>query len=321
VQLGVALPTSGSWATPERILTLAQAAESGGYRSVWTFQRLLCAGPPEDPFPAAPGGRWPPVYRSVLDPLLPLAYVAAASRRLRLGVAVVNGPFFSPVVFAKQIVTLDILSGGRVDAGVGLGWSRAEYAAAGVPYAGRGRRLDEWLSCVDRLLRADPGEPVEFHGEYYSVPRSLLAPGPRQRPRPPLLVGGMADAALRRAAVLGDGWVSSSTDDLDGIRRRAELLRRLGAEHGRDDLRVVSRGVVRLRESDPAPARRRPLEGALRSVRADVGAFAAAGVDELFLDLNFDPEVGAPDADPDVSLSRALAVVNALAPHSGTGAG
>jgi probable F420-dependent oxidoreductase len=314
VQLGVALPTSGSWATPDRVAAVARAAETGGYRSVWTFQRLLYAGPPDDPFPARPDGAWPVVYRSVLDPLLPLAYAAAVTGRVRLGVAVVNGLFLAPAVFAKQVATLDLLSAGRAEVGVGLGWSRHEYAAAGVQYRGRGRRLDEWLACADRLLRAEPGEPVEFSGQFYVLPRSLLAPAPVQRPRPPLLVGGSADAALRRAALLADGWVSSSTAEPRGIRTRTETLRRIAAEQGRPRPRVVSRGVVRLRDPAPSGGERRALEGPLDLVRGDLAAFAEAGVDELFLDCNFDPAIGSPDADPDASLERTLALLEALAP-------
>jgi alkanesulfonate monooxygenase SsuD/methylene tetrahydromethanopterin reductase-like flavin-dependent oxidoreductase (luciferase family) len=112
VRLGFGLPVSGSWATPEAMVRVAQRAEQLGYTSLWTFQRLL--------HPAE--GDWGPMYRSVHDPLVALAYVAAATERVRLGVAIVNVPFYAPIVLAKQLTTLDAVSAGRLDVGLGLGW-------------------------------------------------------------------------------------------------------------------------------------------------------------------------------------------------------
>ncbi|TDP98030.1 luciferase-like monooxygenase [Labedaea rhizosphaerae] len=117
VLIGFAAPVSGSWATPDTIAHVARRAEELGYHELWTFQRLL--------YPAA--GGWDPVYRSVLDPLVVLGHLAAITERIRLGVAVVNLPFLSPTYLAKQLTTVDLLSGGgRVDAGLGIGWSAEE---------------------------------------------------------------------------------------------------------------------------------------------------------------------------------------------------
>ncbi|HZD64808.1 MAG TPA: TIGR03619 family F420-dependent LLM class oxidoreductase, partial [Acidimicrobiales bacterium] len=204
MELSVALPTSGSWATPDRQAEVARTAERLGYRGLWSFQRLLYAGPPDDPFGGSRDGRWPSPYHSVLDPLVSLAFVAAHTTRARLGVAVVNGLFYSPVLLAKLLASLDVISGGRLDAGIGLGWSRAEYAASGVPRAGRGARLDELLSCLEALFGDDP---VTFSGRWYEVPTADVQPKPLQRPRPPLLLGGGSEAALRRVVRRADGWV------------------------------------------------------------------------------------------------------------------
>src|SRR5215469_4611425 len=153
MELSLALPTSGSWATPENVSRLARAAEERGCRGLWTFQRVI--------------------YPSVLDPLNALGFAASVTSRARLGLAVVNGPFYAPALLAKQFATIDVLSTGRLDAGVGLGWHPAEYAAAGVPMRGRGRRFDEWLDCLNTLLSAD-GQ-VSFAGEFYTVPPSQIA--------------------------------------------------------------------------------------------------------------------------------------------------
>src|SRR4051812_5678998 len=120
MQLGFALPVSGSWATPENVASIARDAESAGFHGLWTFQRWLV-----DDSQAA-------VYQSVLDPMIVLGYAAAMTSRARLGLAIVNGPFYSPVAIAKQLAALDVLSKGRLDAGIGLGWVPEEYAAAGV---------------------------------------------------------------------------------------------------------------------------------------------------------------------------------------------
>jgi probable F420-dependent oxidoreductase len=293
MHLSLALPTSGAWATPEHVASVARDAEASGFRGLWTFQRWLAT-------PDLAG-----VYQSVLDPVVTLGYAAAVTSRARLGLAVVNGPFYAPVALAKQFSALDVLSGGRLDAGVGLGWSPVEYAAAGVPTDARGRRFDEWLDCMDVLLTR---EDVSFDGEFYTVPPSRIAPSPVQRPRPPLLVGGGARAALRRAGVRGDGWISSSRMSLDEIRAAVTAVREAAEQAGkaRDAVRCVVRGVTALRGAPIEGAGRKLLSGSLDQIRDDLVAYSSCGVDEVFLDLNFDSEqVGNPSADPSVGVDRA----------------
>jgi alkanesulfonate monooxygenase SsuD/methylene tetrahydromethanopterin reductase-like flavin-dependent oxidoreductase (luciferase family) len=126
MQLGFAVPLAGSWATPAHQVALARRAEDLVYASLWTVQRLLY---PADVASADDPRRWPPVYRSVHDPLVTLAFLAAHTERARLGVAVLNMPWFSPLLLAKQAATLDTVSGGRLDLGLGLGWAAEEYVA------------------------------------------------------------------------------------------------------------------------------------------------------------------------------------------------
>jgi probable F420-dependent oxidoreductase len=293
MRLGFALPTSGAWATPQNIAALARDAEAHGFSGLWTFQRWLA----DDSLAG--------VYQSVLDPMIALGFAAAVTERARLGLAVVNGPFYPPVALAKQFAAIDVLSGGRLDAGVGLGWSQAEYEAAGVEMQRRGRRFDEWLDCVDALLT---GERVEFSGRYYTVPASTIAPRPVQRPRPPLLIGGSAPAALRRAGTRGDGWISSSRASLDEVRSAVSAVHAAAEQAGkaRDAVRCVVRGVTALRDAPVDAPDRRPLTGSLEQIHDDLARYAACGVDEVFLDLNFDSEqVGSPAADPAVGLELA----------------
>jgi probable F420-dependent oxidoreductase len=304
MELGFGVPVSGSWATPGNQVRLVRRAEELGYRSAWTFQRLLVPVRPEG---VAAGES----YRSVLDPIVSLAYLAGRTATIRLGVAVVNIPFLSPVVLAKQLATLDIVSGGRLDAGLGVGWLPEEFQAVGVPLRGRGARAEEFLRALRSLLG---DEVVEFHGRFYEIPPARVEPKPVQRPHPPLLLGGGAEAALRRAGRVADGWISGSRFDPARLGGMIATIRQAAVEAGRDPagLRFVARGAVRLR---PGGARERPLlRGSVDELRGDLDRLRAQGVTETFLDLNFDPEVGSPDADPAESVRRAQEILEGLAP-------
>ena len=307
--LGFAVPVSGSWATPANCVRIAGRAEELGYSSLWTFQRLLSPLDGDAPTLA-------PQYRSVLDPLAVLGFLAGRTTRARLGVAVVNMPYYAPIVLAKQLATIDVLSGGRLDVGLGLGWLPPELEAAGASTARRGARGEDFLRCLRTIWTAGV---VEYDGEFYRVPRSRVDPKPVQRPHPPVLFGGGADAALRRIGRVADGWISSSQADLTRIDRTIDAIRRAAVDAGRepDALRFVCRGVVKVRTGAWLRARtqsRAPLTGSLDEIRSDLAALAGKGVTETFVDLNFDPEIGSPDADPKASMGRAEEVLEALAP-------
>ncbi|MFB9902554.1 TIGR03619 family F420-dependent LLM class oxidoreductase [Allokutzneria oryzae] len=301
MRIGFAAPVSGSWATRPNLVRVARRAEELGYHSLWTFQRLLA------PLDAS----WGEPYRSVHDPVVTLSYLAGVTRRIRLGVAVLNLPFFSPVLLAKQLATLDIVSEGRLDVGLGIGWSAEEFAAVGVDPRGRGRRAEEFVAALRTLWTDDE---VEHEGEFYRVPRTRMEPKPVQRPHPPILLGAKAEPALRRAGRIADGWISSSSADLSTIGDSIALIRAAAAEAGRDAvrLRFVCRGPVRVRAAGARD--RRPLTGSFDEIRGDLAVLADQGVTEVFVDLNFDPEIGSPDADPEESMRRAELALTELAP-------
>jgi len=284
---------------------VAQRAEALGYRGLWTFQRLLYALEPRDQYYGAPGAQWPAPFASVMDPLAVLAFVAAHTRTIRLGVSVLIMPIYQPVVLAKQLATLDVLSGGRLDVGVGIGWSRDEYEAAGAPPTRRGARADEFL----RVLSAVWGDdPVEFAGEFFRVPRALIQPKPVQRPRPRLLVGGYTDAVLRRAATLADGYTGGNIP-LGDLAKLVARVRTAARDAGRDPATfpIVCRGAYRLTPT-PLGSGRRTLHGCAEEIRDDVRRYGEAGVDELFLDPNFQPSGG--------DIGTVLAQMEALAPQT-----
>lgn len=299
--IGFGLPVSGSWATPDTMRHIASRAEELGYESLWTFQRVLN---PVDTDLGEP-------HRSVFDSVVALAHVAGCTSRIGLGTATLCAPFTPPAVLAKTMASLDVLSGGRLSVGLGIGWIPQEYAAAGIPFTRRGARMDEYLRCLQALWTQDP---VEFDGEFYTVPRSHVAPAPVQRPHPPLLLGGTAPPALRRAGRLAQGWIGSSHQDPSRIGACASLVREGAAEAGRDPsaVRIVVRGVVDLLSSPPAS--RRPLQGTRDQIVDDLRALRAEGATEVFLDLNLLPRVGSPSADPGSSVALAEQVLDAFAP-------
>jgi probable F420-dependent oxidoreductase len=299
MQMGFGLPISGSWATPPTIAEVAKTAEKLGYSSLWTFQRLL--------FPA--GDPIPMPYRSVHDPLVLTAYAAAVTETARLGVAIVNLPYYSPILLAKMLTSLDAVSGGRLDAGLGLGWNADEFAAVGASMDRRGARAEEFLRCLHAIWS---DEPVEFHGEFYDVPPSYVDPKPVQRPHPPLLLGGSAEPALRRVARVADGWISASRFPAAQVPAAIATIRTAATEASRDPdaLRIVIRGAVKIRDTDDEA----PLTGTVDKVRRDIDAYADAGATEFFVDLNFDEQIGNPDADPAESIRRAHEALEAFAP-------
>jgi probable F420-dependent oxidoreductase len=304
MKIGFGAPVSGAWATPQNLADVARRAEQAGYASLWSFQRLLI---PE-------GSSMEPVYQSVLDPMAALSYAAAVTSRIRLGVAIVNLPFVSPAYLAKQAATLDLLSAGRHDLGLGIGWMPEEFALTGASMSRRGARAAEYIAVLHSLWADGVSE---FAGEFYTVPRGVMAPKPVQPGGPPVLLGGMARPALERIGRIADGWLTSSRTDLAGIGEPIAVVRAAAQAAGRDPdaLRIVCRGVVRAGAEVTGPSGARlPLSGSFDQIKADTRALEARGVTEIFYDLNWDPLVGAPDANPAAAIARAAEILNALAP-------
>jgi probable F420-dependent oxidoreductase len=307
MRIGFGAPVSGSWATPAIVNEVAARADELGYATLWSFQRLLF---PEGTFLSES-------YHSVLDPMVALGYLAARTSRIRLGVAVVNLPFVSPILLAKQAATIDTLSSGRLSLGLGLGWADEEFVASGADTQRRGARAEEYIACLDAIFAGAP----DFAGEFYRIPRAEVLPRPVQQPRPPILLGGTAPAALRRAGRLADGWISSSRTDLTAISDSIRTVRTAADEAGRNpaDVSIVVRGVLKFGAEGGAD--RTPLTGSAGQIRDDLAQLGAQGVDEVFLDLNFDPDIGNPAADPQASLRTAHQVLEAFAPAGSSSIG
>jgi len=304
VDIGFGAAVAGSWATPRNLAELGRRAERLGYRSLWTFQRLL----------APAGAKLAPVYRSVLDPLVSLGYLAAATSTIRLGVAVINHPFLSPLLLAKQAATVDVLSGGRLDLGLGSGWLAEEFTGSGASMEHRGARADEYVAALRALWTGSAG----YAGTFFSIPAGRQDPEPVQRPGPPVLIGGMSRAAMERAGRVGDGWVTASSADLSRIAESAAVVQAAARAARRGPARIVCRGVVRPGEPSVSPAtgQRRLLSGSYEQIREDVAWLGSCGVTEVFYDVNFDPAVGDPAADEGKAVLRACEIMEALAPDA-----
>jgi len=215
---------------PEQMADVAVRAESLGFESVWVAEHLVFPAEIRSRYPYAKEGV-PPINPAtpLLDPLLVLMQVAARTQRIRLGTNVYILPLRHPIAVAQMVGTLDVLSGGRVSFGVGLGWLEEEFTAVGIDFASRAGRGREAI----RALRALWTEEVPaFSGKYVAFEPVRFEPKPVQRPHPPILVGGESEAALRRAAALGDGWYGvghTPESAATQVRRLRELL----AEQGR----------------------------------------------------------------------------------------
>ena len=211
----------------------AEAAVEGdklGYESVWIPEHLVfpvdLAGSPY------PGAEHPPVPPTtpVFDAYVYLAFLAGKTSRIRLGTNVYLLGLRHPFAAARAIQTLDLVSEGRAEAGIGAGWLRSEWTAAGLDPATRGRRLDEALDVCKRLWTE---EVIEHHGEFFDFEPVMFEPKPLQKPFPPILVGGESDAALRRAARAGNGWFGLD-HTFESAAELIAKLRKLLAEHGRE---------------------------------------------------------------------------------------
>jgi len=288
MKLGIALPQLGEWATPENIIKVAQGAEELGYNSLWMLERLLWPINPKSPYPITPDGSLPDQYQYVLDPIVTLAYAAASTKSIRIGTSVLIMPYHMPVMLAKQLATLDVLSGGRFDCGLGLGWSEDEYEVSNTPFKNRGDRGDEFLKCLKVLWTEQ--EP-EFHGKFYHVPKSKVNPKPLQKPHPPITIGGFNPRAFQRAATLGDGYHGGILP-FDQMKELLGGFIQAAQNAGRDlsELQVVCRGNLKLLEKSPGTSRY-PLTGTIVEIKDDLKRCEEMGITEIIFEMNFEPGI------------------------------
>ena len=287
MRFGFALPQVGSAVGPEALVTVAKRAEDLGFDSLWVLDRILWPVNPRAPYPIGDGSL-PVKYKSVLDPLETLTFAAAHTRRIALGTSVLNLPWYTPVLLARRLTTLDILSAGRLKVGFGIGWSPDEYEAAGVTWQERGKRADELIQALKKIWTTDP---VEFQGKYYRIPKSVIGPKPVQKPHPPVYMAAYTPSAMKRVAAEANGWFPVGIP-LSGVGPMFEGIKGMAKEAGRDPsvLELMIRANVEISDA-PIQKDRVDFTGTLEQIAEDVKATQELGATEIVLDAQFSPGV------------------------------
>jgi probable F420-dependent oxidoreductase len=286
MRVGFALGNIGSIGTAENLVKIAQHAEALAYDSLWTVERLLWPLAPQTRYGATPDGSLPEEYKRVLDPLDALTFVAGHTKKIALGTSVLDIPYYSPVMLARRVTTLDVLSSGRVRLGLGLGWSKDEHDALGVPMTQRGARAEEFLAVMKAIWTTDP---AEFKGKFYTLPRSVIEVKPVQKPHPPIYMAAFVPAALGRIARLADGW-NPVAIPVDGMQNMFAGVKQMAKEAGRDPskLHLVVRANVDIGRK-PRPKDGMIFTGTLEQVKEDVEGCKRIGAHELHFDPTFMP--------------------------------
>jgi probable F420-dependent oxidoreductase len=236
MKLSVEFPSVAYREGPAGIVRLARAIEAIGYDHIDIFDHVVMGYPVD----GRPPGPYTPTM-PIVEALMGLAYMAAVTSRVTLGTEVLVLPQREPTLVAKQVSTLDTLSGGRVRLGIGVGWQESEYEAMGADFHTRGARMDEAIA----LMRAYWGDPqVEYSGKHYRVHAMAMEPKPPQGGRLPIWIGGYSEAAFRRVGRLGDGWLASRVSDAEDARRALESIRRHAEAAGRDPASIGLQSMV-----------------------------------------------------------------------------
>jgi probable F420-dependent oxidoreductase len=256
------VPTANPFTTPELLALIGAEAEERGVGTIWVGEHVVLFEEYASFYPYAEDGRIPaPPGTGLLEPLSTLSFLSAHTTTVRLGTAMVLLPQRNPVYTAKEVSTVDWLSNGRVDFGVGVGWLEEEFKAVNVPWPQRGRRADEYLEVL-RTLWCD--ETSAYEGEFYSLDPCGMFPKPVQQPHPPIHIGGESDAALARAARAGQGWHTFNRAPDQLAEPLAKLDRRLADEgRTRHDLTITVCPYFQPLDADTA------------------GRYAEAGVDSV----------------------------------------
>ena len=287
MRFGFALPQVGSAVGPETLVTVAKRAEDLGFDSLWVLDRILWPVSPRAPYPIGDGSL-PVKYKSVLDPLETLTFAAAHTRGIALGTSVLNLPWYNPVLLARRLTTLDVLSAGRLRIGFGIGWSPDEYEAADVPWQKRGKRADELIQALKKIWTTDP---VEFQGKYYRIPKSVIGPKPVQKPHPPIYMAAYTPAAMKRVAAEANGWFPVGIP-LSGIGPMFEGIKGMAKDAGRDPsaLALIVRANIEIHNA-PIQKDRVDFTGALEQIAEDIRTTQKLGAAEIVFEVQFSPGV------------------------------
>jgi probable F420-dependent oxidoreductase len=292
MKVGIVLPQTGESATRENVLHIGKEAEKEGLDSVWVFDRLLWPLKPQTPYGGVPNAPIPVEYQNILDPLEMLTYLAANTDRISLGTSIIDMLFQNPVILARRFATLDIFSGGRVIAGLAIGWSKDEYDASGIPYRQKGARADEYMQVLKRIWTDDV---VEFKGQFYNIPASKIGPKPVQKPHPPILLGGYTPKTFPRIVNYADGWIpiagsvplEQQEQAINGLREAARK-----ANKNPSDIRIFVLSypnVLDSSQSSSSNQQRPPMSGTIDQIGSDIDRIKAMGAEHIIFGYAFSP--------------------------------
>jgi probable F420-dependent oxidoreductase len=289
---GLDVGTYGPLATSRTVLHLAHYAEEAGFGSLWLADHVAFPVSFASPYPYSATGTFPtPPSDPLLEPIATMAVLVGATRRVRIGTAALIMPYRNPLLLARMLVTLDHFSGGRIILGAGVGWLREEFEALGsADFGRRGRVTDEYLEIFKSICT---GGAVGYRGETYGFAPIFSSPGSLQRPHPPILIGGMSDAALRRVVRHGNGWLAVAAD-AERLKERLATLGRFAEAAGRPlaELSLAYKMFLGIGEAKKNfLAAREPGTGSLAQITADVAELFGLGFRTIIIRCRADSEV------------------------------
>jgi probable F420-dependent oxidoreductase len=228
-------------------MEICRRAEAAGFESLWGGEHVILPSVIESSYPYTADGKIPALPDTPIpDPLIWLAFAAAAAPSMRLGTCILIVPQRNPLILAKELATLDQLSGGKVELGLGVGWLEEEFQALGVPWERRGARNDEYIEAMRTLWS---GPEVEFHGEFVDFPKVTCSPRPVQ-PSIPILVGGDSEVAIKRAARLADGYFPGEGEP-EQLAALIARVRQAAEDLGRDPDEIEINAMFSTQMTDP----------------------------------------------------------------------
>jgi probable F420-dependent oxidoreductase len=283
MRFGFALPQIGSLVGPEALVTVAKRAEDLGFDSLWVLDRILWPVDPRAPYPIGDGSL-PFQYKHVLDPVETLTFAAAHTSRILLATGVLNLPWYNPVLLARRLTTLDVLSRGRLRVGFGIGWSPDEYEAAGAPWQDRGKRADESIEVLKKIWTTDP---VEFQGKHYRIAKSFIGPKPVQKPHPPIYMAAFTPSAMKRVAAEAHAWLPVGIP-LTGIGAMFEAIKNMAKQAGRDPsaLELIVTAGVEIHKR-PIEKERIEFTGSVEQIGEDFATARKVGAAEIAIYAQF----------------------------------
>jgi probable F420-dependent oxidoreductase len=307
MQFGLGLPNLSYVDPTETLLRLAEIAQELAFEAIWMSDHVFIPYEYAPNYPYSTTGRLGLTATDhIFDPLTTLAFLAGKVATPRLGVSVLIIPYRNPIITAKMLITLDVLSGGRVTLGAGVGWMPEEFSTLQADYEHRGQVTDEYLQIFRELCTAD--RPF-FEGKHYQLGNMGFYPKPIQKPHPPIWIGGYTTAALRRAVRLGDGWHPSNLAPA-ALADKAVHLRRLCAEAGRDpaSLTISTRvNNVAFGDSDDTTGRPAPLSGTAQHMIDTIKRYEDAGVQHIVMGIR--------GRDTETMLATARRFADEVRPH------